>query len=220
MQLWRICYFYAYATAPYKKIYICCKKCEKKKRKDDNIKKFTPNTTIVKHSDYLSIYCDDIEMNCDIEHYEILKDTSFTLGKNANGDVDRIQIYSPKNSLINVPITTVLFGSKDGLYPIYKDFNFLNLRSNNVLYVDIKTFTKFHHLYNNRNSKTYLIETRKNKNGINIYKPSLKIYKEMNLRIKSSDLLENAILLRNELLNKKYEDNEAIQIVLSHFYCN
>lgn len=205
----------------YSKKYICCKECEKKMRHNDNIKTFTPNTKVSIMDNYLEVRVGENIILCDKKYYELMSDSSLIFEYNEDNTIKRIKLHSPRLGIKCKTLSTILFKSNENKNtPIFKNFNNLDFRSSNVVFVPCQVFTAFHHLYNNRFSNTYLIISKTNKNGQTIFKPSNSLYRNTGIRIKSTTSLEEAIKIRNELIQEKYKDVEVLQTVISLFYCN
>lgn len=201
----------------YTKKYISCEDCEKKDRHNDNIKAFIPNTTITCKDDYLEVYASGHKILCDKCHYKLLSTSSLNYEYNESNEIQRIRLYSPINQINKqASIYSILFNHPKNKLPIHINMNTLDFRSSNVIFVTSKIFTTFHHLYNNRNNPLYLIEKKLNKQGIQMYKPSCSLYTGM--RIKSTPILNDAINLRNKLIQDKYKDVKELHHVILFYY--
>lgn len=201
----------------YTKKYISCEDCEKKDRHNDNMQTFTPNTKIICKNDYLEVYASGYEILCDKCHYKLLSTSSLNYEYNENKEVQRIRLYSPINHINRqTSIYSILFDSPKNKLPIHINMNTFDFRSSNVIFVSQKVFTTFHHLYNNRNNPLYLIERKLNKQGVQMYKPSCSLY--TGIRIKSSPVLNDAISLRNKLIQNKYKDIKELHNVILFYY--
>lgn len=201
----------------YTKKYLCCKECEKKYRHSDNVKNFIPNTKIIDRGDYIEVSVNNTLVLCDKKYYELLSKSSLIFEHDREGQISRVKIYNP--SIFEKPkdLKSVLFNLK-GSHVIFKNMNITDLRENNIFIVDHKTKTKYHHLLNNRNSDSYLIEKKKHKDGRIYYAPTLELRRDLNVKFKTEDNLDDAIKERNRLLNLKYKDNEVLMDLISRFY--
>lgn len=198
----------------YTKKYICCNECKKKLQSKENADNYSSKNIIRIVDEYLEVLVGGHTVLFDKEYYSLLSKSTLYI-ENDN----RVKIYSPIYNIINKSVSTILCRTEEKL-PIFKNFNCFDFRISNVIFVSSRIFTIYHHLYNNRYSKTYRIETKVNKNGEILYKPSFALYKGTGKRIKSTTSLNDAICLRNNLIQEKYGDIEELRNVISLFYCN
>jgi predicted GIY-YIG superfamily endonuclease len=181
-----------------------CKRKERFRQTFKNIRNNTAKYDLT--SDYgKGCTYDNYEFYFDLEDYDIIKELAITYSSNNLGVYDY-------NFKCRKPLHYYIFGNKEGLI-IFLNHNNLDYRKENIKFVDSKTFTAYHHLYNNKDNLLYRIVLDKT-------------CKQIIYRLSSFgngyafDNIDDAIYQRNILIKDKYKDNELLSNLVALFYCN
>lgn len=199
-----------------------CSKCIKNNTYKEHCQNYTTKNKIEEKGDALMIYntTSNDTIICSNKYKDLINQYTFRI-EYKNDQPSRVRGYNTylyNKSALN--LEDILYKDKYSFdYIIFKN-NHLDYREENLFFVNTSTFTFYHHLFNNHDNPMYLIRTYKYKDSVK-YFVDPKLINRLPYSYKSfrSDNLQDIIMERNKILNMIANNNEALEHVVSLFYC-